>query len=236
VNDAPSVATSVDPAQTTVINTVEPLDNATVVDLSPEDNAQLAGSTDEVATSDLQNQYLRLAADFDNFRKRSHTERDQARRYGIESVLQALIPVLDNLDRASNSLNEQSDPRFLYQSFRMIYTQLLEGFGNVGLKKLTVLGEAFDPTRHEAVNQTDSTEHPENTVIAELQGGFSLLDKGDEMILRPAMVTVSTLPASPASESPTIPVTSVPSNPFFKAGSHPVSDLSDSISTPTGGQ
>ncbi|MBY0405465.1 MAG: nucleotide exchange factor GrpE [Cyanobacteria bacterium] len=132
-------------------------------------------------------QYLRLAADFDNYRKRSFQEQESARKSGTESALQELLSVLDNLDRASSSLTENSDPKVLFQSFNLMNRQLLEAFGNLGVKKMETVGKPFDPIFHEAVSQIETEEALDQTILKELQAGFMLYDK----VLRPAMVTVA---------------------------------------------
>jgi molecular chaperone GrpE len=144
---------------------------------------------------ELNDQYVRLAADFDNFRKRSYQEHESARKYGTESTLREMIPVLDNLDRATASLSESSDPKLLFQSFRLMYNQLLDTFANLGLKKMQPVGQPFDPNFHEAVSQVETDEHPDQTVVNEMQSGYMLYDT----VIRPAMVAVSTRPAVAAS-------------------------------------
>jgi molecular chaperone GrpE len=141
----------------------------------------------EAKYRELNDQFLRLAADFENFRKRSYQEHESARNGGREVTIQELLPVLDNLSRATGSLNENSDPKLLFQSFRLMQNQLLEAFGNLGVKKMQVVGQPFDPKFHEAIQQVDSDEHPDQTVLMEMQSGYMLYDQ----VLRPAMVSVS---------------------------------------------
>lgn len=156
----------------------------------PQDNPPPASAGDndwEAKYRELNDQFLRLAADFDNFRKRSYQEHESARKMGREMTLQELLPVMDNLERATGSLTENSDPKMLYQSFRLMYKQLMDTFGNLGLKKMTVIGEPFDPKFHEAVTQVETDEHPDQTIVTEMQSGYMLYDH----VLRPAMVSVS---------------------------------------------
>jgi molecular chaperone GrpE len=162
----------------------------------------------ETKYRDLNDQFLRLAADFDNFRKRSYQEHESARKVGREVTIQELLPVLDNLSRATGSLNESSDPKLLFQSFRLMQNQLLEAFGNLGVKKMQVVGQPFDPKFHEAVQQVDSDEHPDQTVLMEMQSGYMLYDQ----VLRPAMVSVSNRVSSDGQ-------TKSSKNPFAQAAS-----------------
>ena len=89
-------------------------------------------------------------------------------------------------ERGTGSLNESSDPKLLYQSFRLVYNELMAGLGRMGLKKIDAAGQPFDPNYHEAVSRADS-DQPEDVVVSVLQPGFMLHDK----VLRPAMVQVS---------------------------------------------
>jgi len=146
----------------------------------------------------LQEQYTRLAADFENFRKRSREEQDSALRYGAQKSIMELLPVLDNLDRANTSLNENSDPKTLYKSFSLMQKQLLDGLESIGVRKLNVVGQPFDPQLHEAVNRMPSNDIPENSIMYEAQSGYQLHDK----VIRPALVVVSTGSAEGASAEP----------------------------------
>jgi molecular chaperone GrpE len=143
---------------------------------------------------DLYDQYVRLAADFDNFRKRRQQEVEYSRKYGAESALLALLPALDNLERASASLNETSDPKMLYQSFRLVYNQLIGALDTIGVKKMNPVGQTFDPNLHEAIGQVPTADMPEESVVNEAQAGYLYHDR----VLRPAMVTVAVAPSEPA--------------------------------------
>lgn len=147
-------------------------------------------ATDDKAYQDLNNQYLRLAADFDNFRKRTAQERENLLKYGAASTLLELLPVLDNLERGAKSLNENTDAKTVLQSMKMLETQLHEKLKALGLTTIPSQGLAFDPEKHEALSQVPSMDHPENTVIEVYQQGYMLHDK----VIRPAQVVVSVLP------------------------------------------
>lgn len=136
----------------------------------------------------LQDQFTRLAADFDNYRKRMREEQESLIKYGAQKSVMELLPVLDNLERATASLSENSDPKVLFKSFSVVQKQLLDGLDAMGVKKVQAVGQPFDPQFHEAVNQMPSAEFPENTVMYEAQSGYQLHDK----VIRPAMVVVST--------------------------------------------
>ena len=136
----------------------------------------------------LNNQYLRLAADFDNYRKRQAQERETLIRYGAEDAMKKLIEVLDNFDRAKQSIDNSQDVNQVKDSFYVLYNQMFDNLSKLGLEVIAATGQEFDPNFHEAVMQTPTNEHPENHVIMELQKGYKLGDK----VLRPTLVNVAT--------------------------------------------
>ncbi len=136
---------------------------------------------------ELHNQYLRLAADFENFRKRQIQEREQLYKYGAQTTLEALLPVLDNLARAQKSFTETSDSKQLYKSFELLAHQLFETLKPLGLSQMAPQGELFDPALHEAVHRVENRDVPDNTILDVYEEGYSLYDK----VLRPAKVVVS---------------------------------------------
>lgn len=137
---------------------------------------------------DLNNKYLRLAADFDNYRKRQMQERESLIKFGAEDTLKKIIPVLDTFDRAHQSIEKLEDINAVKESYEVCIKQLNDVLDKIGLKTIEVLGKEFDPNLMEAVMQTPTDEHPTHTVIAELQKGYTLHDK----VLRPTMVNVAT--------------------------------------------
>ena len=136
----------------------------------------------------LNNQYLRLAADFDNYRKRQASERESLLKYGAESTLKKLIEVLDNFDRGAKALEKIDDCEKAKECFNMAYKNFNDVLNKIGLETINAEGQEFDPNLHEAVMQTPTGEKPENTIIAELQKGYKLGDK----VLRPTLVNVAT--------------------------------------------
>ena len=136
----------------------------------------------------LNNQYIRLAADFDNYRKRQAQERESLLKYGAEDTLKKLIEVLDNFDRGEKAIQDIEDCEKVKESFNLVYKQLKDALGKVGLETIDCVGQEFDPNFHEAVMQTPTSEHPEHTIIAEFQKGYKLGDR----VLRPALVNVAT--------------------------------------------
>ena len=136
----------------------------------------------------LNQQYVRLAADFDNYRKRQEQERENLIKYGTENAVKGLLEVLDNFERGQKALENVEDCEKVKESFNLVHKQVCDTLGKLGLTEIKAIGEEFDPNFHEAVMQTPTSEHPENTVITELQKGYMLGDK----VLRPTLVNVAT--------------------------------------------
>ena len=137
---------------------------------------------------ELNNQYLRLAADFDNFRKRTAQERETLLKYGAESTLKKLLEVLDNFERGLKAIETVEDCEKVKECYNLAYKNFTDVLTKAGLETIKSEGEAFDPNFHEAVMQTPTSEKEENTIIAELQKGYKLGDR----VLRPALVNVAT--------------------------------------------
>ncbi|WP_438026415.1 nucleotide exchange factor GrpE [Sorangium sp. So ce233] len=135
----------------------------------------------------MREQLLRTAADFDNFRKRSRREVEEAQRRGRESILKDLLPVFDNLERAASHAENAPDVKSVAEGVRIVAKQFVDTLDRMGIKRIAAVGKPFDPSVHEAIQQLESTEHPAGVVIAEVQPGYML---GDYLI-RAAMVVVS---------------------------------------------
>ena len=136
----------------------------------------------------LNQQYIRLAADFDNYRKRQAQERESLLKYGTENALKSMLEVLDNFERGQKALENVEDCEKVKESFNLVHKQVCEILTKMGLEEIKAIGEDFDPNYHEAVMQTPTSEHKEHTVIEELQKGY----KVGEKVLRPTLVNVAT--------------------------------------------
>ena len=135
----------------------------------------------------LNNQYIRLAADFDNYRKRQEQEKEALLKYGAENTLKKMIEVLDNFERGLKALETVEDCEKVKECYNLAYKNFNDVLTKAGLESIKAEGEAFDPNFHEAVMQTPTSEKPEHTIIAELQKGYKLGDK----VLRPTLVNVA---------------------------------------------
>ncbi|MFZ1863006.1 MAG: nucleotide exchange factor GrpE [Polyangiales bacterium] len=139
----------------------------------------------------MREQLLRIAADFDNFRKRSRKEVEEVRRRAIEDTLREVLPVVDNLERAAGAMSEARDVGAVAQGVQMV----LRGFDDIasrlGLKRVPTVGHQFDPTCHDAMQQQETDQQAPGTVVAEVVPGYYLGDR----LLRPAMVVVAKPPS-----------------------------------------
>jgi molecular chaperone GrpE len=140
---------------------------------------------DEVAR--LRDQLLRTAADFDNFRKRSRREQDDAHRRGRQEVIKDLLPVFDNLERAAVSAEGAPDVKAVSDGLRIVLRQFVDTLGKLGVKRIPTVGQPFDPAVHEAIQHLASADQPAGVILAEVQPGYSI---GDHLV-RAAMVVVS---------------------------------------------
>lgn len=131
---------------------------------------------------------LRVSAEFENYKKRAAREMSDFRKYANESIVRAMLPVIDNLGRAiesSGNDGEISSP--LVEGVDMTLKEILKIFEQFGVKPFESVGETFDPAFHQAVMQEETEDHPDNIVLTELQKGYMMHDR----LLRPAMVIVS---------------------------------------------
>ena len=135
----------------------------------------------------LNNQYIRLAADFDNYRKRQEQEKEALLKYGAENTIKKMIEVLDNFERGLKAIETVEDCEKVKECYNLAYKNFTDVLTKAGLETIKAEGEQFDPNFHEAVMQTPTSETPEHTIIAELQKGYKLGDK----VLRPSLVNVA---------------------------------------------
>jgi molecular chaperone GrpE len=136
---------------------------------------------------ELNNQYLRMAADFDNYRKRQAQERESLLKYGAENTIKGLLNVIDTFERALPSIKDSEDVNQVKESFEVVYKQFADALQKLGLKTIETEGKQFDPNLHEAVMQTPSEEVEDQTILQELQKGYMLEDR----IIRAALVNVA---------------------------------------------
>ncbi len=153
--------------------------------------AQQALAAKEESLKALNDKYLRQAAEFDNYKRLTQREQRDQIRFGNESLLKELLPVVDNLERAIKAAREAGGGDALVQGVDLTLKQLTGALSKFGVQAIPAVGQPFDPTGHQAVASVPSEQVPEQHVVDEFQRGYKLHDR----ILRAAMVTVSTGPA-----------------------------------------
>jgi molecular chaperone GrpE len=131
--------------------------------------------------------YLRQVAEVDNFKKRINREKEDAIRYANETLIKDILPVLDNLERAIAHAPGGGNGKPLVEGVELVLRGLLDVFTKHGVVQVPAIGEVFDPGKHEAMAQIESSQHAPNTVVNEHHRGYLFRDR----LLRPALVTVA---------------------------------------------
>jgi molecular chaperone GrpE len=153
----------------------------------------------EQAVVEIKDRMLRIAADFDNFKKRSRKEMAESEGKGREALLKELLPVIDNLERAlahASAADAAPGGSGLLEGVSLVHRQFLAALEKFDVKPFSAVGEAFDPAFHAAVAQVPS-DKPTGMVVEEFQRGYKM----GARLLRPAMVAVATGPRAPAAGS-----------------------------------
>jgi molecular chaperone GrpE len=149
------------------------------------DDKKAAELTEKLKAAE--DKYLRLYAEFDNFRKRSEVEKTDHAKYAAGQFIEAVLPVLDSFERSQKALDaDAAASDEVKKGFALIHRQLEDILQKFGVTKMAAVGQPFDPRLHEAVLQKES-DQPAHTVLEEMQTGYVMYDK----VLRPAMVVVA---------------------------------------------
>jgi molecular chaperone GrpE len=159
-----------------------------------EDNANKDSSSQQKDTASLEaaleaekDRFMRISAEFDNYRKRKQREIDEFRKFANETVFKQFLSVVDNLERAIASAETNKDVDSLLEGVKLTYREILKVFQDFNVKPVEAENRSFDPNFHQAVTQKETNEVPQNTVTDVLQTGYLLHDR----LIRPAMVVVS---------------------------------------------
>ena len=149
-------------------------------------------------TEELNNQYMRIAADFENFRRRTQREKEELETQIKCNTVKELLPVVDNFERARSQIRPQTDGETtIHKSYQGVYKDMVDRLKKVGVAPMRAEGKDFDPNLHEAVMRQPTSDHPEGTVVEELMRGYMLDDK----VLRHAMVKVAAPPEEGSSST-----------------------------------
>ncbi len=133
--------------------------------------------------------FLRAQAELENYKKRVEREKSNLVKYGNEELIKAILPIMDNLERALDHAPGEN-PDGLLEGIKITFNQLHQVLEKFGVTPIPAVGEPFDPSKHEAMMRVESEDHEPNTVVTELQKGYFLNDR----LIRPAMVSVAQLP------------------------------------------
>ncbi len=151
----------------------------------------------EQERDEYKDKLLRAAADLENARKRGQKDAQDALKRGREDMLREVLPVMDNLERASDAASHASDVQAVAEGVQMVLAQFKELGDRLGLTRIETVGKAFDPALHQALQQLETDEYPPNTVVTEVQAGYQMNGR----LLRAAMVIVAKAPALGSEEA-----------------------------------
>ena len=177
--NAAEASTNSDSASTEEVDTEV---NQEDVDPKDEEIASLKTQVDQE-----QEKYLRLYAEFENYKRRIQKENDTQRKYQAQGVLSDILPALDNFERALQIEGDDESFNSLKKGVEMVYSSLVKALEDNGLEAIKSEGEAFDPNYHQAVVQDNNPEFESGHITEELQKGYKLKDR----VLRPSMVKVN---------------------------------------------
>ncbi len=136
--------------------------------------------------AEKQDNLLRAMADFDNFRRRTRQEMEEIRRIALEEFLRSLLRVMDNFERAMQAAEESQSFEKLMEGVQLTYRQLQSLLREAGVQPIEAVGKPFDPNFHEAVQRVESPDHPDETVLEEVERGYMIQSR----VLRPSRVKV----------------------------------------------
>ncbi|ELS01582.1 molecular chaperone GrpE (heat shock protein) [Xenococcus sp. PCC 7305] len=188
IPDIPKEVEAISPEQDTATETES--ENEKIIAILQQENANLKKLfDDQVKQSNItKSQYARLAADFDNFRKRTIKEKENLERQSKKDIINKLLPVVDNFERARVQIKPNNEAeKTIQNSYQGVYKTLVDCLKRMGVSAMRPEGQEFDPNFHEAMLREPSNEYPEGTVIEQLMRGYMLEDQ----VLRHAMVKVA---------------------------------------------
>lgn len=147
---------------------------------------QLEIQTEQVKSA--QNQFMRLTADFDNFRRRTSKEKEELESQFKKKIISEILPAVDNFERARSQIKPATEGEMaIHKSYQGVYKTLVEGLKKIGVSAMRPENQPFDPNFHEAMLREPTNEYPEGTVIEQLVRGYMV----DDQVLRYAMVKVA---------------------------------------------
>ncbi|MEY2192528.1 nucleotide exchange factor GrpE [Neobacillus sp. BF23-41] len=157
------------------------------VDVLPVDEKEQEIQLLKAKLDEADNRYLRLQADFDNFRRRTRLDLEASQKYRAQKLITDLLPAIDNFERAMKVEADNEQTKTLLQGMDMVYRSLLDALKIEGVEPIESVGKEFDPYQHQAVMQGEDENYGSNIVTDEFQKGYLLKDR----VIRPAMVKVN---------------------------------------------
>jgi molecular chaperone GrpE len=157
------------------------------VDVLPVDEKEQEIQLLKAKLEEADNRYLRLQADFDNFRRRTRLDLEASQKYRAQKLITDLLPAIDNFERAMKVEADNEQTKTLLQGMDMVYRSLLDALKIEGVEPIESVGKEFDPHQHQAVMQGEDENYGSNIVTDEFQKGYLLKDR----VIRPAMVKVN---------------------------------------------
>ncbi len=157
----------------------------------------------EAKFNEMEGLYKRMAADFENYRKRVEREREELTSLGVQKGVAAILPALDDLDRAQTSFTDASEVSHVIESLKLIGDRFTKCLEQLGVKSLNPVGQPFDPRLHEPVQQVPAPHLPEGAIAHDLRRGYAMGEK----VIRPTLVNVVSNEAESQSNSNTEAVT-----------------------------
>ncbi|MGQ9808420.1 MAG: nucleotide exchange factor GrpE [Armatimonadota bacterium] len=156
---------------------------------SPADSSDLLAQLEaERARAEEEHQrYLRALADFANYKKRVAEQEARARQFATRELVLKILPIIDDFERALTSAEESQSFEALRDGLVMTLRKLMSVLESEGVQPIEAVGREFDPSMHEAVMRVEDSEHPENTIVHELQKGYTLASE----VIRPSRVSVA---------------------------------------------
>lgn len=180
-----------EPGENTTVSNTSNVTN--IADDGAVESSALAEMTQQINSLKIQieersTQYMRIVADFENYRKRTQKEKEELDIQVKHNTITELLSVIDNFERARSQIKPQNDGEMnIHKSYQGVYKLLVDSLKRLGVSSMRSEGQPFDPNIHEAAMRENTNEHPEGTVLEELVRGYYLGDR----VLRHAMVKVS---------------------------------------------
>ena len=191
-NNSEEASNSVENTESNNSQDVETNEEATKKDASNEDDENVDPKDQEIErlqqlANDNEEKYLRLYAEFENYKRRIQNENKINKTYQAQGVLTDILPTIDNIERALQIEGDNDSFKSLQKGVQMVHESLLRALKDNGLEEIESEGQSFDPNVHQAVVQDDNPEYESGVITQELQKGYKLKDR----VLRPSMVKVN---------------------------------------------